>query len=64
MEAEIHDLDVELASLVESHDEVGAQGEAALQEVCRTEKSRIHYSDHPIDLNISILLLKEANSRM
>ncbi|VDP48602.1 unnamed protein product [Heligmosomoides polygyrus] len=32
VEAEIHDLDVELASLVESHDEVGAQGEAALQE--------------------------------
>uniref|UniRef100_A0A0N4X9B2 Vacuolar protein sorting-associated protein 53 homolog n=1 Tax=Haemonchus placei TaxID=6290 RepID=A0A0N4X9B2_HAEPC len=32
VEAEIHDLDVELAALVESHDEVGAQGEAALQE--------------------------------
>ncbi|EPB80307.1 Vps53-like protein [Ancylostoma ceylanicum] len=32
VEAEIHDLDVELASLVESHDEVGAQGGAALQE--------------------------------
>ncbi|KAK6056452.1 Vps53-like protein [Cooperia oncophora] len=32
VESEIHDLDVELAALVESHDEVGAQGEAALQE--------------------------------
>uniref|UniRef100_A0A0K0DH01 Vacuolar protein sorting-associated protein 53 homolog n=1 Tax=Angiostrongylus cantonensis TaxID=6313 RepID=A0A0K0DH01_ANGCA len=31
VEAEIRELDVELASLVESHSEVGSQGEAALQ---------------------------------
>ncbi|KAJ1348805.1 Vacuolar protein sorting-associated protein 53 [Parelaphostrongylus tenuis] len=31
VEAEIRELDVELASLVESHNEVGSQGEAALQ---------------------------------
>ncbi|ETN79872.1 Vps53-like protein [Necator americanus] len=35
VEAEMHDLDVELASLVESHEEVGAQGEAALEEAQR-----------------------------
>uniref|UniRef100_A0A1I7X8L3 PCRF domain-containing protein n=1 Tax=Heterorhabditis bacteriophora TaxID=37862 RepID=A0A1I7X8L3_HETBA len=33
VEAELSELDTELAGLVESHGEVGAQGEAALQEV-------------------------------